>query len=184
MRPVTVTDPTGYTFILHLILSSPNLLRGFPDGSAIKNPPTMQEMCLWSLGQEDPLEKAMAAHSSILAWKTPWTEEPGGLQSKESQKSQTWLGEEITIAKLLYAVSAPHVTLRARGSRCHEYGGVVRQSRDPHQLGLVSKFRLSSISRLFPTRSPGQQLRWPVPGTRQNNLQFHPRLVSSACSPV
>ena len=42
-------------------------------------------------GQEDPLDKEMATHSSILAWKTPWTEEPGGLQSMESQKSRTQL---------------------------------------------------------------------------------------------
>ena len=42
------------------------------------------------LGQEDPLEKKMATHSSILSWKTPWTEEPGGLQSMGSQ-SRTWL---------------------------------------------------------------------------------------------
>ena len=40
-----------------------------------------------SLGQEDPLEKAMAAHSSVLAWKIPWTEEPGGLQSMGSQRA-------------------------------------------------------------------------------------------------
>ena len=41
----------------------------------------MQETRIWFLGQEDPLEKEMAAHSSILAWEIPWTEEPGGLQS-------------------------------------------------------------------------------------------------------
>ena len=51
----------------------------------------MQEMQVWSLGQEDALEKEMAAHSSILVWRIPWTEEPGQLQSMESQKSQTWL---------------------------------------------------------------------------------------------
>ena len=48
----------------------------------VKNPPVMQETqetWVQSLGQEDPLEKEMATHSSILAWKTPWTEEPGGL---------------------------------------------------------------------------------------------------------
>ena len=43
-------------------------------------------MQVQSLGQEDPLEKEMATHSSILAWKIPWTEEPGGLQSMESQR--------------------------------------------------------------------------------------------------
>ena len=47
--------------------------------------PAMQETWVLSLGQEDPLEKEMTAHSSILAWKIPWTEEPGGLQSMGSQ---------------------------------------------------------------------------------------------------
>ena len=45
-----------------------------------------QNMQVRSLGQEDPLEQAMATHSSILAWKTPWTEEPGGLQSTGLQR--------------------------------------------------------------------------------------------------
>ena len=48
-------------------------------------------MRVWSLGGEDPLEKEMAAHSSILAWRIPWTEEPGGLQSIGVAKSQAWL---------------------------------------------------------------------------------------------
>ena len=47
----------------------------------VKNPPAMQETWVWSLGQEDPLEKEMATHSSILAWKIPQTGGPGGLQS-------------------------------------------------------------------------------------------------------
>ena len=47
----------------------------------VKRLPTMQETWVQSLGQEDLLEKEMATHSSILAWKNPWTEEPGGLQS-------------------------------------------------------------------------------------------------------
>ena len=51
----------------------------------------MQETQVRSLGWEDPLEKEMAAHSSILAWETPWTEGPGGLQSMGFQKSWTWL---------------------------------------------------------------------------------------------
>ena len=64
---------------------------GFPCGSLVKNSLPMQEMQVWSLGQEDPLEKEMATHSSILAWETPWTEEPDGLQSMGLQKSQTRL---------------------------------------------------------------------------------------------
>ena len=50
----------------------------------VKNPPEMQETRVQSLGQDDPLEKGMATHSSILVWKIPWTEEPGGLQSMGS----------------------------------------------------------------------------------------------------
>ena len=46
----------------------------------------MQEKRVRSLGQEDPLEEGMATYSSVLAWRTPWTEEPGGLQSMGSQK--------------------------------------------------------------------------------------------------
>ena len=52
----------------------------------IKNLPAMQETQVQSLAQEDPLEKEMATHSSILAWRIPWTEEPGGLQSTGSQR--------------------------------------------------------------------------------------------------
>ena len=47
----------------------------------VKDLPAMQETQVQSLGQEDPLEKGMATHSGILAWKIPWTEKPGGLQS-------------------------------------------------------------------------------------------------------
>ena len=53
---------------------------------SIKNLPAMQETRIQFLGQEDPLEKEMATHSCILAWRIPWTEEPGGLQSMGSQK--------------------------------------------------------------------------------------------------
>ena len=52
---------------------------GFPSGSAVKNLPANADMCVPSLGQEDPLQEAMAIHSSILTGKFPWTEEPGGL---------------------------------------------------------------------------------------------------------
>ena len=52
----------------------------------VKNPPVMQENWVHSLGWEDPLEKEMATHSSILAWRISWTEEPGGLQSTGSQR--------------------------------------------------------------------------------------------------
>ena len=52
----------------------------------VKHPPAMQETWVRSLGWEDPLEEGMAIHSIILAWRIPWTEEPGGLQSMGSQR--------------------------------------------------------------------------------------------------
>ena len=62
----------------------------------VKNLPAMQETqetWIQSLGWEDPLKEGMATQSSILAWRTPWTEEPVGLQSMGSQKSQTQLSD-------------------------------------------------------------------------------------------
>ena len=60
-----------------------------PGGSVVKNLPAMKEMQkmkIQSLGQEDPLEEGMATHSSVLAWRIPWTEEPGRLQSMGSER--------------------------------------------------------------------------------------------------
>ena len=62
------------------------LLSGSLIAQLVKNPPAVQETWVPSLGQEDPLEKGMAAHSSVLAWRIPWTEEPGGLQSMGGKK--------------------------------------------------------------------------------------------------
>ena len=73
----------------------PWYMLGFLSHSAVNNLPAMQETWgtrFWSLGQEVPLEEKMAIHSGILAWKIPWTEEPGGLQSTGSQ-SRTWLSD-------------------------------------------------------------------------------------------
>ena len=53
----------------------------------VKSPPTMQKSWVRSLGQEDPLEEGKATHSNTLAWRLPWTEEPGGLQFMGSQKA-------------------------------------------------------------------------------------------------
>ena len=62
---------------------------GFPDGSEVKNLRTVQETCVRCLGQEDPLEKGMATYSSTLAWRIPWPEKPGGLQSMGLQRDTT-----------------------------------------------------------------------------------------------
>ena len=62
------------------------MLEIFLVAQTVKNMPAVWETQVGSLGQEDPLEKEMATHSSIFAWEIPWTEEPGGLQSVESQR--------------------------------------------------------------------------------------------------
>ena len=65
-------------------------MEGFPHSSvSVKNLPAMQEIWVQFLGQENPLEKEMATYSSILAWRIPWKEEPGRLQSMRSQELDT-----------------------------------------------------------------------------------------------
>ena len=63
-----------------------SLLFSFLAAQMVKSPLAMQETQVWSLGQEDPLEKGVAAHSSILSWRIPWTEEPGVAKSMGSQR--------------------------------------------------------------------------------------------------
>ena len=70
------------------------VLRGFPGDSASEEY-AMQQTQVQSLGWEDPLEKGMVTHSSILAWRIPWTEEPGGLQSTGLQELETT--EQLTL---------------------------------------------------------------------------------------
>ena len=75
---------------------------GFRSGSVVKNLPAMQEIKVWSLGWEGPLEEGMATHSSILAWRIPRTEEPG--------RRHTTLGhKESDVAEATYHARTPHV---------------------------------------------------------------------------
>ena len=74
LKWVSSSSSSWYSVMLTASLESLSTMQG------------TQEMQVWSLGQEDPLEKGMATHSSILAWRIPWTEEPGGLQSMGSQR--------------------------------------------------------------------------------------------------
>ena len=75
----TVENVCVYRYLMDLIRASLVAQR-------LKHLPAMRETWVQSLGQEDPLEKEMATHSNILAWRIPWTEEPGGLQSTGSQR--------------------------------------------------------------------------------------------------
>ena len=71
-------------------------MKCFPSGSVVKIPPAMQEMRVRFLGQEDPLEKEVATHSSVLVWEIPWTEEPGGHSPWNRKESDTTEGLSIT----------------------------------------------------------------------------------------
>jgi len=75
-----------FTFGLGLISLAPLILGASLVAHTVKNLPAMPGTRVQSLGWDDPLEKEMATHSSILAWKIPWTEEPGGLQSMGLQR--------------------------------------------------------------------------------------------------
>ena len=78
-----------FFFRFFSIIGYYKLLKGFPGGSVVKNPPAMQKMQethVQSLGGKDPPEEGMATYFSILAWRIPWTEELGELQSIGSQK--------------------------------------------------------------------------------------------------
>ena len=78
----------GSLGLKHICIHSTIYKMGFLGGLMVKNLPAKQEMWLQSLGQEGPLEKERATHSSVLAWEIPWTEEPSRLQSMGLQKSQ------------------------------------------------------------------------------------------------
>ena len=80
-------------FWLHIVCTAPRSWELLPGGSVVKVPSTKKETKLPSLGWEDPLEKEMATHSSILAWRIPWTEELGERPSIGSQKSWTRLSD-------------------------------------------------------------------------------------------
>ena len=71
---------------MRVLIGKHGVSLGFLSGSMVKNPPAMKEIQVRSLGWGDPLEKKTATQSSVLAWRIPWTEEPGGIQSMGSQR--------------------------------------------------------------------------------------------------
>ena len=105
-----------------------------------KNLPTMQETCVRSLGWEDPLEKGMTAHSSILAWRIPWTEEPGGLQS---------IGSQLTFSPLA-ALQTSELSLEAPSPGCF-------------QVWQIAVFLLLYVDRLSLRCPGGERFMLPVP---------------------
>ena len=76
----------SWTHLSQLSMQAPPGISHNHLAQTVKNPPAMQETQVQSLGQEDPPEKGMVTHSSVLAWRIPWTEKSGGLQSMELQR--------------------------------------------------------------------------------------------------
>ena len=74
----------------------------------VKNLPTMQDTQVWSLGQEDPLEKEVVAHSIILAWRIPWTEEPGRLHYSPSVHKELDVTERLTFSLKKTKIELPY----------------------------------------------------------------------------
>ena len=116
----------------------------------------LQETQVWSLGWEDPLEKGMATHSSILAWRIPWTEEPGRLQSMRSERvGHEWATELAfsnqkpqTTAKfffLFYWVTWANV-LKQGSSEVHEVWAHLTLGLSPSNLITLVFFRSSQLS--------------------------------------
>ena len=93
---------------LHLGASSVSipLLRWLPIAQMVENLPVMQETQVQSLGQEDPLEKEMATHSSILAWRIPWTEESDRLQSMDVKELDTT--EQLSFSHSYFTIGISH----------------------------------------------------------------------------
>ena len=102
-----------WIFTAYLILSVTGLERSYGlVAQMVKNLPAMQETHVLSLGWEDLLEKGMATHSSILAWRIPWTEEPGGLQSIALQiVGHNWASDETRARNPGTSVSVPALIL-------------------------------------------------------------------------
>ena len=86
VRQTLTNFPFHFLFLLASLPGQSDLLYSELVAYTVKHLPAIWETHVQSLGREDPLEKEMATHSSILAWKIPWTEEPGGLQSMGSQR--------------------------------------------------------------------------------------------------
>ena len=93
-----------YSYVIYINIRYIFCVHASLVAQTVKHLPTIWETWLWALGQEDPLEKEMAPHSSILAWKILWMEEPGRLQSTESQRVEhDWATE------LFFLITQIHV---------------------------------------------------------------------------
>ena len=125
----------------------------------VKRLPTMQETQVWFLGQEDPLEKEMATYSSTLAWKIPWTEDPGRLQFMGSQRVEHDWETSLSLSllfKSIFLVSFPR-WLSGKESSC-QFMRHRRCGFDPWVRKIPRRRKWQPTSVFFPGESHGQSL--------------------------
>ena len=138
----------------------------------VKNLPAMRETGVGSLGREDPLEKGMATHSSIVAWRIPWTEELGGLQSMGSQRVRQACETNTHTHHIMYPYAgmamAPHSSTLAweipwteEPGRLQSMDGVAKSRTRPSDFTFTSHFH--ALEKEMATRS--SVLAWRIPGT-------------------
>ena len=164
---------------------------GFPGGSVVKNLPAVQEMRVWSLGWEDPLEQGMAAHSSTLAWRIPWTEQLGGLQSMGSQRvGHDWA---CTYTRTVTVRGATLIKIQKHGSEVSQlsWENVVCSSDTRHPLFLSRVPNRSTEAACF--RNPEESYLIGTPDNQERclpNYKFHEvptpasNLLLSPCWPL
>ena len=160
--PEPETDPLRHS---SPIPDSMAVLPVTPITATVKNLPAMQETWDRSLGQEKPLEEGMATRASILAWRIPWTEEPGGLQPKGSQKSQTGLSDFHSVTPIVESPwkssdPDPFLTDRetetAKGPGHLPMGGKVTERGEPPG-GAICRLETSGKLPEVPWRNDGAQ---------------------------
>ena len=136
---------------------SPTPSVAFPCGSVIKTPPAKQNTWVWSLGQEDPLEKEKAVHSSILAWKIPWTEKPSKATvhgvCKESDMTE-WLNNNNTLFQILLTTSKSNALVLYNNNSCSRSGKcfkkICNRFRSPAVQRLVIIYKFSKVTTKLP----------------------------------
>ena len=113
LLPNSACSRVNKVYLYSPSLLSPPISWGFPVTQTVKNLPAIWKTWVWSLGWKDPLEKGMATHNSILAWRMPWTGEPGGLRSMGSQRVRhDWVTNTFTLSCFsLYWKLVPQRTL-------------------------------------------------------------------------
>ena len=133
----------------------------------LKRLPIMRETWVWSLGREDPLKKEMATHSSILAWRIPWMEEPGGLQSVGSQRVRHEWATSLSLSCLQFSSVAQSCPTLCDPKNCSTPGLPVH-----HQLLEFTQTHVHQVSDAIQPSHPLSSPSPPAPNPSQHQSLF------------